>query len=222
MKRLIVCGQKQFDAIMKERGYSEYCENIPDNLCLISICADGEGTEHYFKKEAKNVLNVDVEDVFAFWWEEKKQESKVHKIITIKELMEHEISVEDILKIGEKTEERYNQLYNLWKDSINVDNEFVCDGIKIMNFDEAKRIVDFIRKNIEKADEIIIHCYAGISRSAAVAKYILDRYQEFEWDVPYKNWAPNKHIYKMLTMLGNETQEKHIYETGTFLHRNGL
>lgn len=74
-----------------------------------------------------------------------------------------------------------------------------------MNFDEAKRIVDFIHKNIENADEIIIHCYAGISRSAAVAKYILDRYPEYEYDVPNKNWAPNKHIYKMLNMLGNET-----------------
>lgn len=76
-----------------------------------------------------------------------------------------------------------------------------------MNFDEAKRIVDFISDNIEKSDEIIIHCYAGISRSAAIAKYILDRYPDFEWEVPNKNWAPNKHIYKMLTMVGNETQE---------------
>jgi len=205
MKRLIVCGQKQFDVIMKERGYSEYCENIPDNLCLISICADGEGTEHYFKKEANNVLNVDAEDAFAFWWEDKKQESKVRHIMSLKEIMEEEISVEDVLKISEKAEERYNQLYNLWKIGKNVNDDFVYDDVRIMNFDEAKRIVDFIRKNIEKADEIIIHCYAGISRSAAVAKYILDRYPEYEYDVPNKNWAPNKHIYKMLMMVGNET-----------------
>ena len=93
MKQLIVTVQKQFDAIMTERGYSECCENVLDNLCLISICADGEGTKHYFKKDAKDVLNVDAEDVFAFWWEEKKQESNVQKVVSLKEIMEEEISM---------------------------------------------------------------------------------------------------------------------------------
>lgn len=130
--------------------------------------------------------------------------------------------IEEVIKIGKKAEKRYEQLYNLWKSGKNVDDEFVYDGIRIMTFDEAKQIVDFITDNIEKTDEIIIHCYAGISRSAAVAKYILDRYPDFDWEVPYKNWAPNKHIYKMLMMVGNETQEDTKQRSHKVVYWNGL
>lgn len=38
----------------------------------------------------------------------------------------------------------------------------------------ADRIVDFVQESIDKRKKIIVHCYAGISRSAAVAKFIND------------------------------------------------
>ena len=60
----------------------------------------------------------------------------------------------------------------------------------------AKSIIEFARKAHEGACEgIMVHCKAGISRSAAVAKWIAERY-ELPFNHGYMLY--NKLIYRML------------------------
>ena len=47
-------------------------------------------------------------------------------------------------------------------------------GMIAFNADHAKKIIDFIDRNFDQVDCIVFHCYAGISRSAAVAKVVCD------------------------------------------------
>jgi predicted protein tyrosine phosphatase len=44
-----------------------------------------------------------------------------------------------------------------------------------ISLDQAKKIVAFIEKNKDK-DYIIVHCFIGVSRSGAVAKWINEEY----------------------------------------------
>ena len=41
-------------------------------------------------------------------------------------------------------------------------------GLKMMSHSQAEEIVEFIRAHSDDADTLLIHCFAGISRSAAV------------------------------------------------------
>lgn len=43
------------------------------------------------------------------------------------------------------------------------------------NADHAKEVMDFLQALPEEINAVVVHCYAGISRSAAVAKYIATR-----------------------------------------------
>ena len=71
----------------------------------------------------------------------------------------------------------------------------------LMRDEDAKAIVDFVRNVAPNVDGIIVHCKAGISRSAAVAKWICG-----EHSVPF-NTLYNKYnefIYRMLILAANE------------------
>ena len=45
--------------------------------------------------------------------------------------------------------------------------------------EQAREIVDFVEKNINK--DFWIHCRAGLSRSQGVVRFILDCYPEYQW-----------------------------------------
>lgn len=71
--------------------------------------------------------------------------------------------------------------------------------------DQAIQIIEFT-KMIEGCNEvegILVHCRAGISRSAAVAKWIAERYG---LPFPETYMLYNKHVYKVLRSLDVERQ----------------
>ena len=53
------------------------------------------------------------------------------------------------------------------------DIEAPADGLTLFSSRQADRIIDFILRN-RKADTLLIHCYAGISRTGAVADFGLE------------------------------------------------
>ena len=53
------------------------------------------------------------------------------------------------------------------------DIEAPADGLTLFSSRQADRIIDFILRN-RKADTLLIHCYAGISRTGAVADFALE------------------------------------------------
>ena len=65
---------------------------------------------------------------------------------------------------------------NLEFDDVTEDTEFNGHLLKAMTEEQAQKCVDFIENNIGK--HIYIHCRAGISRSGAIAKFIVEFYNE--------------------------------------------
>lgn len=65
----------------------------------------------------------------------------------------------------------------------------------MMTEEMAKHIVDFVRDMAQEVEGFLVHCNAGVSRSAAVAMWIAE-----EFDLPFNRsyQLHNKHVYKML------------------------
>lgn len=77
------------------------------------------------------------------------------------------------------------------------ENQF-CKGVLTLLFDDmADHIIDFIEKHRKAADTLLVHCYAGQSRSRAVGAFAVemlggDNSKYFE------EGAPNQYIYDVL------------------------
>ena len=69
----------------------------------------------------------------------------------------------------------------------------------VMDAQQAKQIIKFVKDVAPEVVGIMVHCQGGISRSAAVAKWIAERYQ-LPFDHSYA--LHNQHVYKLL----NEAQ----------------
>lgn len=65
----------------------------------------------------------------------------------------------------------------------------------LMDNKQAKEIVDFVHSVAPHVDGIVVHCKAGISRSAAVAKWIA-----FEFGIPFNNKYAryNKFVFDLM------------------------
>lgn len=66
---------------------------------------------------------------------------------------------------------------------------------QLMNEADALKITQFVRKVAPHVDGILVHCKAGVSRSAAVAKWIS---RQFNVQFNHKYERHNKHVYNML------------------------
>lgn len=66
-------------------------------------------------------------------------------------------------------------------------------GIKLMNEQQAAQIIDFLMQH-QDTETILIHCFAGKSRSAAVGKFAAELYGFPAPEYPYYN----KWVYGML------------------------
>ena len=71
----------------------------------------------------------------------------------------------------------------------------------MMQDEDAKAIVDFVRNVAPNVDGIIVHCKAGISRSAAVAKWICGEYK-IPFNAKYSKY--NEFIYRMILLAADE------------------
>ena len=104
-----------------------------------------------------------------------------------------------------------NWRYKLELDFHDIDTEF--KGFTLFNTDMAKQIIDYVKDMISKdIDVIVVHCWAGQSRSKAVAKFISDYFgylttYPIKWDEPY-----NKHVYNILqeTYNGGSIKSKYV------------
>lgn len=69
-------------------------------------------------------------------------------------------------------------------------------GKVLFNEGHARKIVNWLNKNKDKLGGLIVHCWAGISRSGAVAKFVADKL-----GLPYREGHDefiNQHIYDLL------------------------
>ena len=72
-------------------------------------------------------------------------------------------------------------------------------GPQLMTTDDAFKIHSVLKRFDDKDIDIIVHCDAGISRSAGVAAAILKRYTGSDFSI-FRNpmYKPNMHCYRMM------------------------
>jgi predicted protein tyrosine phosphatase len=71
----------------------------------------------------------------------------------------------------------------------------------LFNEDQARRIIQFVEAHAGNSQGILVHCRAGISRSAAVAKWIAEQYG-LPFNEQYSLY--NKHVYRVLRQAGHQ------------------
>ena len=74
----------------------------------------------------------------------------------------------------------------------------------LFNEEQSKQIVEFVKKVAPVAEGIIVHCRAGISRSAAVAKWICSQYH-IPFNAHYYKY--NDFIFQLLVIAGQENDD---------------
>jgi len=76
-----------------------------------------------------------------------------------------------------------------------IETERKDESYVLMSEQQAQDLVNFVHSVASDIEGIIVHCRAGISRSAAVAKWIAEAYGiKFNHEYPHYN----KHVYKLL------------------------
>ena len=71
-------------------------------------------------------------------------------------------------------------------------------GDRAMDQDHASTIVEFINSCKEEVDEIVVHCEAGVSRSAAVAGAISFSINGDDAEFFKFPFFPNRHCYRLM------------------------
>lgn len=94
---------------------------------------------------------------------------------------------------------------NLWFSDISrIEDQKMDESIKLMTEEDAFRIKDFIDSIWDmELDRLIIHCYGGVSRSAAVAAAISKIKMNDDSEYFNGNYIPNMFVYnKVLEAYG--------------------
>jgi hypothetical protein len=94
-----------------------------------------------------------------------------------------------------RLKEGWRSILRLEFDDIDPDPKalFAEDPYILFSNEHARQIIKFAHQcNDEGVEGIVVHCHAGISRSAAVAKWISER---FDLDFPSGYMLYNCHVY---------------------------
>lgn len=186
----VLCySQYKFDQIMAEQKWDE---NVPKDVCVISICSKNEEYEHWFKKDWRDyslsyrrIFNLDIDDCGPFWFEN------------------HENDCYDkALELYDNGDVKQTNAYFSHNYISGTAKEFF-EVIHVLDYEEAFNLVCFINRNIEvcRVKTIFIHCAVGASRSQGVVRYILDTYgHEYDIKTNPNNpcLTPNAHVVMML------------------------
>jgi len=83
------------------------------------------------------------------------------------------------------------------------DTEFKREDVKCIGQEDADLILDFMQKNWDNVEYIMVHCLAGMSRSPGVAAAI-SRIKYGNDDFYFKNYLPNTMVYRTILNLAHE------------------
>ena len=72
------------------------------------------------------------------------------------------------------------------------------EGFILFHDDQAHDILDFVTHKWDSIDTLMVHCHAGISRSAAVAAAIARLKWEDESEFVEEPYDPNPRVYRIL------------------------
>ena len=177
-ERILYCySQEKFDELMQSLGWNQPI----DKFSTISICSPwNEGFDHFFKPGTPNNINIDCDDIVKpFWWKKDYYDKALE------------------LYLDGKVKESNDYF---------VFNEKDYSGhqldLRLFNYEQAFLLAAWINSQILKGSgNFYVHCAAGLSRSQAVVRYIIDAYgHEFRWKTRQANPClyPNNHMVMML------------------------
>lgn len=176
-EHILYCySQEKFDDLMAQLGWKE-----PDEKSsTVSICSPwNEHFEHYFKSGTPNNFNLDCDDVVRpFWWK------KDHYDEALKLYLDGEV-------------EKSNKFFNYY----DTDNAGRSIDLRLLNYEQAFLLASWINVQILNGhDNFFVHCAAGLSRSQAIVRYILDIYNDVKWKIRETNppLYPNNHMILIL------------------------
>ena len=177
-ERILYCySQEDFDGLMKELGWKEPNEKSS----TVSICSPwNEHFEHYFKSGTPNNYNIDRDDIVRpFWW------NKDYYDIAEKMYLDGQVK-------------ESNELFNFYKEDGNGKHL----DLRLFNYEQAFLLAAWINvQMLNGHDNFYVHCAAGLSRSQAVVRFILDTYSaDIHWKTRKSNPCTyyNNHILLML------------------------
>ena len=76
-----------------------------------------------------------------------------------------------------------------------IEQEMPGEPWVLFSEDQAKQVIGYVRSRASEVTGIMVHCRAGVSRSAAMAKWIADEF-ELPFDHDYSLY--NRHVYTLL------------------------
>lgn len=97
------------------------------------------------------------------------------------------------------------EILRLKFDDIGKPNKFQFDNSTdvLMNSEQAKLILEFVKENLNKIDLIICQCEQGMSRSAGIAA-ALSKIMQNEDEYFLKNYWANRWVYDLLIETAND------------------
>jgi len=87
-------------------------------------------------------------------------------------------------------------------------------GAVLFSETHARSILSWLDRYEDRLDHVIVYCYAGVSRSAAVARFIADRYVIADFDRDYDFY--NKRILRILERHFAERVRRGTCRAGEF------
>lgn len=133
-------------------------------------------------------------------------------VIVLNKVKAQELSYNDFSSnktiISIRTPDDEQAVFNLENDTIkdilhlsfydvSTEAQDICKGYPAMTDDDALKIKEFVLKWKDKVDTIIVHCDAGVSRSAGVAAGILDGLNQDSSQIFDNNrYLPNSLCYR--------------------------
>lgn len=184
-ERILYCySQEKFDELMENLGWKE----PPEGFSTVSICSPwNEHFEHWFKPGTPNNYNIDCDDVVRpFWWDK--------DLIPTYGKDYYDIAEEMYLNGKVKESNDYFNYYREDKNGRHID-------LKMFNYEQAFLLASWIDVQIVNGhDNFYVHCAAGMSRSQAIVRYIIDVYTDYDWKTRKENPCDyyNNHMLLML------------------------
>lgn len=104
-------------------------------------------------------------------------------------------------------DERWGSVLRLEFDDVTPDivRKFPESGWFVMTIEQAQQVLDWLHQHDGEFKEIVVHCAAGISRSAAVARFIAKRYR-----LPFdevRGSLYNRHVFELLNELSRKEKK---------------
>lgn len=112
------------------------------------------------------------------------------------------------------------ELLHIQFDDIDNSKPELTQGMIPFTEDHARNILNFVEKNINDIDLIVVHCFAGVCRSVAVAAS-LSKIINNEDDVLFKSGVPNMLVYREMLDKYFLEDNFHLIWKDIYLVRDG-